>query len=73
MNTPAPAILRLDEVKRRTGLGRSSIYERMSRNTFPASVSLGVRAVGWHESDVTAWIASLTPTAHRAKLAEGVQ
>lgn len=56
MTTPAPAILRRPEVERRTGLGRSTIYERMARGEFPAAVSLGARAVGWRESDVNAWI-----------------
>lgn len=49
-------ILRLPEVKRLTGLSRSSIYLRMANDEFPASISLGGRAVGWLEQDVHEWI-----------------
>jgi prophage regulatory protein len=49
-------ILRLPQVKSRTGLSRSSIYLRMQTNDFPLSISLGGRAVGWLESDVDEWI-----------------
>ncbi len=49
-------ILRLPEVKQRTGLSRSSIYLRMSNNEFPSSISLGGRAVGWLEQDIYEWI-----------------
>jgi len=49
-------ILRLPNVINRTGLSRSSIYLRMASNEFPASISLGGRAVGWLESDINQWI-----------------
>lgn len=51
-------ILRLPEVKARTGLSRSSIYNAIKAGTFPAHVSLGARAVGWFSSDIDAWITS---------------
>lgn len=50
------AIIRLPEVKARTGLSRSTIYLRISRGEFPSPVSLGGRAVGWIETEVQAWI-----------------
>lgn len=49
-------ILRLPTVKKCTGLSRSSIYLRMANNEFPASISLGGRAVGWLEEDVNNWL-----------------
>ena len=49
-------VLRLPEVKKRTGLSRSSIYLRITKNEFPASISLGGRAVGWLEQDIDEWI-----------------
>ncbi|GAB5498519.1 MAG: AlpA family transcriptional regulator [Pseudohongiellaceae bacterium] len=49
-------ILRLPEVKARTGLSRSTIYLRMANGDFPKSVSLGGRAVGWLESDIDQWL-----------------
>ena len=52
----APRILRLPGVKARTGLSRSSIYLRISQGRFPKPVSLGARAVGWVESEVSEWL-----------------
>ena len=52
----ATAILRLPAVKARTGLSRSTIYLRISEGRFPKSVSLGGRAVGWVEAEVTEWL-----------------
>lgn len=49
------AILRLPAVKTRTGLSRSTIYERVQQNRFPKPVKLGKRAVGWVEEEVDAW------------------
>ena len=49
-------ILRLSEVKARTGLARSTIYDRIKTGSFPAQVSLGARAVGWLASDIEDWI-----------------
>jgi len=49
-------ILRLPHVKARTGLSRSTIYLRISNNSFPASVSLGGRAVGWIEEEIELWL-----------------
>lgn len=53
---PAPAILRRRQVEARTGLGRSTIYEGMDKGTFPQSIRLGNKSVGWIESEVTDWI-----------------
>lgn len=49
-------IMRLPEVKSRTGLSRSSIYLRISKGEFPSSISLGDRAVGWLEADIEQWL-----------------
>ncbi|HCG6538007.1 TPA: AlpA family transcriptional regulator [Vibrio parahaemolyticus] len=51
-------IVRLKEVMAITGLSRSTIYERMSMDEFPANVNLGGSAVGWLESEVCEWIDS---------------
>lgn len=52
----AIAILRLPEVKVRTGLSRSTIYLRISEGSFPKPVSLGSRAVGWIEEEIQQWL-----------------
>ena len=62
----ATAILRLPEVIARTGLSRTNVYRRIAAGTFPAPVALGPRAVGWRESDITAWIESLATKPARA-------
>ena len=54
--TVTPRILRLPLVRERTGLSRSSIYLRISEGRFPRPVSLGERAVGWLESEITEWL-----------------
>ncbi len=55
----APRIIRRDEVTAKTGLPRSSIYDRVKAGRFPAPIRLGVgmKATGWVESEVDAWIA----------------
>lgn len=49
-------ILRLPAVKARTGLSRSTIYLRISEGNFPKPISLGGRAVGWIDAEVTDWL-----------------
>jgi len=56
--------LRLPKVRQRTGLGRSTIYRLMSQGLFPSAVQLAPRAVGWHKSDIDAWLAARPRTAH---------
>lgn len=56
------AILRLPQVKTRTGLSRSSIYAAVKRGEFPASVALGARAIGWRASEIDQWIETRSPT-----------
>jgi len=50
-------IARLPRVKDKTGLSRSTIYLRISKNEFPAPISLGGRAVGWIEEEIDNWLA----------------
>lgn len=49
-------IVRLPEVKSLTGLSRSTLYDRMKVGSFPHTIPLGGRLVGWLESDVKTWI-----------------
>ena len=51
-------ILRLRAVQDWTALSRSTIYAMMKNGTFPQSVSLGQRSVGWFEADIQSWINS---------------
>ena len=57
--SPLPdRLLRLPEVKSRTGLGRSSIYRLVATGTFPRPRKLAERAVAWRESEIESWIGS---------------
>lgn len=49
-------ILRLQAVKARCGLSRSTIYARIALGQFPAPISLGANSIGFLESEVSAWI-----------------
>ena len=51
------AIWRLPMVKAVTGLGRSSIYERIARGEFPAQISIGGSSiVGWVSTEIEAYV-----------------
>ena len=63
----ATTILRLPTVKARTGLSRSTIYLRVAEGTFPDSVSLGGRAVGWVEEEVNDWLAKRIAASRKAQ------
>lgn len=55
----SPRFIRMKEVCRKTGLAKSSIYDRINAKTFPAPVRLGDRAVAFVESEVDAWMAAI--------------
>jgi prophage regulatory protein len=50
------SILRLAQVKQRTGRPTSSIYADIAAGTFPAPIPLGPRAVGWIDEEIDAWV-----------------
>jgi prophage regulatory protein len=51
-------ILRLPHVCKVTGLCRSTIYQLEAEQQFPHRIRLGVRSVGWVESEVQEWLAN---------------
>jgi len=57
VRSSTPRIVRLPEVRTRTGLSRTTLYQRMKEGSFPHTVDLGGRLVGWLESEINAWIA----------------
>ena len=58
-------VVRLPAVCRMTGLGRSTIYRMEAVGQFPQRIKLGLRAVGWMESEVQAWL-TMRATAREA-------
>jgi prophage regulatory protein len=60
-------IIRLPEVKQKTGQSRSTIYERIRQGMFPAPIQLGGRSVGWLESEIDEWIIACIEKTRTAK------
>jgi prophage regulatory protein len=50
-------LIRLPQVRKTTGLSKSTIYARIAEGTFPKQIPLGPRLVVWVESDIQNWIA----------------
>lgn len=57
-NVQSKQILRLDDVIKKVGLSRSSIFKMIDANSFPQSISLNERAIGWLASEIDDWIDS---------------
>lgn len=51
-------IIRPSDVIKKIGLSRSSLYKHMAAGTFPQSIALGERAIGFLSSDIDDWIDS---------------
>ena len=61
VEVPRPAglgMLRFPEVRKRSGLSRSTLWRMERAGTFPSRRQISRRAVGWVESEIDAWIAS---------------
>lgn len=52
--------LRLPAVIERTGLSRSTIYDRIQKGLFPKPIKLGERAVAWTDVQIQEWIEKMT-------------
>lgn len=49
-------LIRIDEVKRRVGLGKTMIYRLIHEGTFPAPYKLSPFASRWSEREIIGWI-----------------
>jgi prophage regulatory protein len=49
-------IIKISEVMKLTGLGRTSIYAYIKNGSFPKQIKLGIRSSGWKESQKKKWI-----------------
>lgn len=58
-------IIRFKTVLARTGLSRSTIYRKIAEGTFPAQLKISANGAGWHESEISRWIAN--PVSWRAR------
>ena len=71
MNTPEAKLIKLPEVKRIVGLGKTSIYSLMKKGKFPQQVPMGfVRCAFWSNIEIHKWKESpenWVPTVRRVK------
>jgi len=51
-------LMRIGDVRRRTGLSTSTINRREANGTFPRRIRIGENSVAWYQSDVEAFIAN---------------
>jgi len=51
-------VVRLPELLRLTGFSKATIYRMERAGRFPSRVRIGLRAVGWPEGKVLAWLRS---------------
>lgn len=65
LNAP-DRLLKLDEVRRKIGMGATWIYDRIRKGEFPRPLKLSERCVRWRERDINAWIDSLPLTRSEA-------
>ena len=58
------SLLRMKDVRRRTGLSATTVYRRVAAKTFPPKVPIGEGCVGWYESEIDAFVAN--PAGYKA-------
>lgn len=63
-------ILRLPKTLDRIGIGRSTLYQRIADGLWTRPVPIGLRAVGWPESEVSALTAALIAGKSQADIRE---
>ena len=49
-------IIRPDDLARRLGVAKSTLYEWEKRRGFPRRIKLGPRTSGWKRSEVDEWL-----------------
>jgi prophage regulatory protein len=65
MIQPYKRLLRLKQVMHLTGLSRSTVYRLMSKDSFPKTIFISERCVGWDEDEIQNWILHKLETARR--------
>ncbi len=54
------ALLRMSEVKRRVGLGKTKIYAMIAEGKFPKPHRVTAAAVRWSARDIDRWVGEVT-------------
>jgi prophage regulatory protein len=52
-------LVKLSEVMRRVGLGKTMIYRLIKENRFPRPYKLSAFAARWSEQEIVSWIADV--------------
>ncbi len=55
----APILLDVNDVKRLTTLGKTTIYQYVKDDRFPKPVRLGANKIRWREDEIVEWLESL--------------
>ena len=55
-------IIRTEDLTRRLGLSRATIFRNVKAGRFPAPIKISQRAIGWRIDEVEAWIAARVAT-----------
>ena len=55
-------IIRTEDLTRRLGLSRATIFRNVKAGRFPAPIKISQRAIGWRIDEVGAWIAARVAT-----------
>ncbi|WP_318276867.1 helix-turn-helix transcriptional regulator [Sphingobium yanoikuyae] len=58
INRPVSRFLRLPEVLRRTGLKRSTLYNKIAADSFPPQVKISNNCTAWREEEIEQWCAN---------------
>jgi prophage regulatory protein len=51
--------LRICDVVKKTGLGKSTIWSWQKLNKFPKSIKLSNRVTVWNESEIDSWLKNI--------------
>ena len=63
-------LLRREEVEKRTGRARATLYRKMRSGSFPLPLKISERAVRWRSSDIEKYIESRPLATGDAAVAE---
>ena len=63
---PPRRILRIHDVRNRTGYSNATIYRKMADGTFPKTVRLGPMMVGWVEAEINEHIDAVIAASREA-------
>ena len=56
MNEKKERFLCLDDVINKTGMKRTSIYNKMKSGEFPKSIHISANRIAWLESEIDSWM-----------------